>query len=366
MEFQNHLSVVDCSIECCQENKPKNGEDSYVRALNVVAGIVGVCDGCGGSGSKKYTRYLGRTGAYMASRAVSAAAKDWFYDFCDAKCADEHTAKSLKTKIIQYLSICRDEGGEDSVLKGFMSKDFPTTASIIVTWKKTEALDVLCLWAGDSRCYMLSDEGLFQLTEDDLDVKDAMENLTADGVLTNVITTSKDFVIHSKHIEVNKPCILFAASDGCFGYYSTPMEFEYVLLDTLQRSSNIVEWEQLLKHSLVEVAGDDFSLYGYAFLYSSFKRLKLGLAQRKEHLFERYIRMIKDASLETKRLLWQSYRSDYERYLYMDKIWTEVDRQHGLSFASPVSHDGTAVETAKNKSTHTNMPHGFRSPTELD
>ena len=175
MEFQNHLSVVDCSIECCQENKPKNGEDSYVRALNVVAGIVGVCDGCGGSGSKKYTRYLGRTGAYMASRAVSAATKDWFYDFCDGKCSDEHPEISLKTKMVQYLSICRDEGGEDSALKGFMSKDFPTTASVIVTWKTTDALDVLCLWAGDSRCYMLNDEGLFQLTEDDLDIKDAME-----------------------------------------------------------------------------------------------------------------------------------------------------------------------------------------------
>ncbi len=366
MEFQNHLSVVDCSIECCQENKPKNGEDSYVRALNVVAGIVGVCDGCGGSGSKKYTRYLGRTGAYMASRAVSAAAKDWFYDFCDAKCADEHPAKSLKTKIIQYLSICRDEGGEDSVLKGFMSKDFPTTASIIVTWKKTEALDVLCLWAGDSRCYMLSDEGLFQLTEDDLDVKDAMENLTADGVLTNVITTSKDFVIHSKHIEVNKPCILFAASDGCFGYYSTPMEFEYVLLDTLQRSSNIVEWEQLLKHSLVEVAGDDLSLYGYAYLYGSFKKLKGCFVQREKHLFDQYIRIIKDAPLETKKQLWQSYRHDYSRYLYRATRKHAVDKPDDLSPVTSVCNGSTASETHDSIEPHENTTHGFRPPTELD
>lgn len=316
MELQGYLSAYDCSIECCQENKPNNGEDSYVRSVNKQAGLVGVFDGCGGSGAKKYSKYSGKTGAFMASRVVCGATKDWFYEFCDHACFAENPGEDLKKKVFDYLSICKHVSGEESALKGFMSKDFPTTASIVITWTENELLKVLCLWAGDSRCYMLNEDGLFQLTEDDLDVSDAMDNLTSDGVLTNVISTSKDFCIHSKCLEFNRPCVLFAASDGCFGYYPTPMEFEYSLLETLQKSSSIAEWELLLKHRLSDVAGDDLSLYGYAFLYGSFKRLRSGLEQRRNIVMKKYINRLSDFSPEDRQSLWISYKGNYERYLH--------------------------------------------------
>ncbi len=308
-------SIVDCPIECCQEKIVNNGEDSYFFSLNNMAGIVGVFDGCGGSGAKKYPKFRGKTGAYMASRVVAGAAKDWFHDFCKAGCKDDAPGASIKGKIKEYLSICNQVGGGTSALKGMISKDFPTTAAIIVSYLTKSGIKTLCLWAGDSRCYQLSEDGLVQLTEDDLGGIDAMENLTTDGVLTNVITTSKDFTIHEKEVVFDKPCILFSATDGCFGYLSTPMEFEYFLIDTLLHAKNVKSWESSLKSILQEIAGDDFSLCGLSIGYGSFQKLQNAYTRRANYLSENYISGIENRTSSEKQELWKTYRIRYETYL---------------------------------------------------
>lgn len=72
------FSVIDFGIEVFKEKIPGNGEDSFLYMFTPNSGIVGVFDGCGGSGAKKYEKYQGKTGAYMASRVVSGATRDWF------------------------------------------------------------------------------------------------------------------------------------------------------------------------------------------------------------------------------------------------------------------------------------------------
>lgn len=311
------LKYADCIIECCQEKIRYNGEDSYYTSINDNASIVSVFDGCGGSGAKKYNKFQNKTGAYMSSRAVAGATKDWFAESFGTPEYEKAPALSLKKKIKEYLSICKEVGDEASALKGGLTKDFPTTASIIIASSEdNKNVDVLCLSVGDSRCYLLSPEGgLMQLSEDDLGNVDAMENLTTDAALTNVITTSKDFDIHQKKITVKSPCVLFTATDGCFGYLSTPMEFEYLLIDTLLESQNVLEWESKLKEILISISGDDFSFTGLSIGFGTFQNLQGSFRSRASYLLSSYISKLKDASLEEKKKLWEMYKGSYEFYI---------------------------------------------------
>lgn len=314
MPHYSFWSLLDFAIEVCEEKIADNGEDSFLYVCNDFGSIAGVFDGCGGSGAKKYERYKGKTGAYMAARVVAGAVKDWFLDLC--KNGDiEGNEDQLKNKIIEYLTLCKQIGGGATVFKGSLFKEFPTTAAAVVSTAEKGKVKARCIWAGDSRCYVLDPDGLKQLTEDDLGGLDAMENLTADGALTNVITMSKDFDIHTKTIELSKPSVLFAATDGCFGYFSTPMEFEYLLLSTLMEANTAEEWEAGISNVLHEIAGDDYTISGMSLGFGNFANMKISFGNRLRELYEAYIVNIREKSKEEKIAMWRTYRVKYSQYL---------------------------------------------------
>jgi len=299
-------SALDFGFEVSGERIKDNGEDSYLFAFTPENGVVGVFDGCGGSGSRRYESYRGKTGAYMGSRAVAGAARDWFLDG-----ASRLTASELKERINAYLGLCMRHGGGGSGLKGSLVKDFPTTLAMIAATAAGKQIAASCLWAGDSRCYLLDEDGLRQLTEDDLRIKDPMENLRSDGALLNTVSASENFEIHRRALRPEKPCLLFAATDGCFGYFSTPMEFEHLLLDSLSRASCVSEWEMRIAAALDRVAGDDYTMSGMALGFGSFEKLKNSLERRRVELYTRYIRKLNGLSREEKTALWREYREHY-------------------------------------------------------
>lgn len=300
------LSELDFGIEICRAKNEGRGEDSYLFLFTQQDGIAGVFDGCGGSGAKRYEKYGNRTGAYMASRVTAGAARDWFLDP-----NAERSSAGFKEKAREYLSICNRVGGGKTSFKGSMIKDFPTTAAFILSSTEGDKVSATCMWAGDSRCYLLDENGLKQLTDDDLNGFDAMQNLSADGALTNVITATRDFSVHERQIRVKKPAILFSATDGCFGYISTPMEFEQLLLSSLQASESVREWEKRMSDVLTEVAGDDYTMVGMSFGFGSFSNLKHMLAGRCRYLFEHYTRDIREKTIEEKTELWKAYMPTY-------------------------------------------------------
>ncbi len=309
---QSFLNVLNFGIDVHEEKIIGNGEDSFLFSFSHDSGIIGVLDGCGGSGARKYPNYQNKTGAYMASRAASGAIIDWY---------KEHQLfdiSQLKEKIQYYLTMCKDYGGKTVSIKGSITKEFPTTAAVTICTPRGNDLLTTVVWAGDSRCYLLDSHGLRQLTKDDIDGLDSMDNLTADGVMTNVISISKDFELHQKTFVFSLPCILLTATDGCFGYYSTPMEFEHLLLSTLQASSNPHEWEQGIAQSLNEVSGDDYTLCGMVLGFEDFCELKKALAERFETLQHCYIDKIDNESITTKKQLWNEYKTDYLMYLMKD------------------------------------------------
>ena len=278
------------------------GEDCFYYDSADDKFIIASMDGCGGSGSKKYENYSGKSGAYIASRAVCGGVKTWF---CESGNGSE-----LNDYIHKALNVCKKYADKGGRILGSLSKDFPTTAAIITGSFSANKIDAECFWAGDSRCYMLDAVGLHQLTEDDLDGQDAMSNLTEDGVMTNVINASTSFEVHSKKLSFEKPCILLTATDGCFGYLRSPMEFEHLLVDSLIRSKSILEWKMILNHRMFDVTGDDYTLCVAVCGFKDFDKIRSYYAKRCAYISERYINSTADINA-----LWEVYKKDYSKYL---------------------------------------------------
>lgn len=302
-----------------QEVISERGEDSYCCACREASAMVAVCDGCGGLGSRTYASTSGYTEAYLASRIVSGAIYDWFTENCDTVWKD--TAE-LVDQMRQYVEKAYDIGtsyiARGSRIRGSMVRDFPTTAAISVVQQVGKDLYAHVVWAGDSRVYLMDRNGLAQLTKDDVESDDAMSNLSDDGALTNVVSSDGRFELHYKCIKLQGPTMVFAATDGCFGYIPSPMEFEYMLLHAIVNAPTPEEFKYKLKEYFVEVAGDDFAFACMCFGFKDFAGMVDTFADRKVFLEQHYVVPIQeDRSEEHVQQLWQEYRVNYERHYAM-------------------------------------------------
>ena len=93
------------------------------------------------------------------------------------------------------------------------------------------------------------------------------------------------------------------------------MEFEHLLLSTLQSAPNIRAWEQSLADAIGKAAGDDYSISGAAFSFGSFDNVKRQLARRCDVVYRTYIYGLESCSREEKQQLWEHYKPHYERLL---------------------------------------------------
>lgn len=307
----NFLDVVSTHFLICEEMFTDNGEDSGLKIFNEYAGLIGVFDGCGGLGAMRYPKIKNKTGAYLASRVVNGAVKDWFEENCAAH--TEWDCDKLKYKIAERLNVCRSNCGDVSFrMKGTMISLFPTTMAVIVAYMKENRLFSKHIWAGDSRTYILSQDGLAQVSKDDIEGEDAFSNLSNDGILTNVVAADKKYRLHSTELAIDKPCILLTATDGCFGYVSSPMMFEYMLLSSLDRAENVYEWQNNLKRQLKEYSEDDYTLSMTALKYESFYDLKHAFAIRYKYI-EEIVNKFESVQSERKEMLWKDYSKQYYR-----------------------------------------------------
>lgn len=310
------LSYVDTMFVSAGEMIPDNGEDSYSYAVNDKFGFVAVFDGCGGIGSRKYEEYDNKTGAYVSSHTVSKSMLDWFEKFSESNAAitDKNAnimGEEIRKQFTEKLKGI-EKGTASTAIKGSLAKSFPTTASAIVFKHKSDKMQAAFLWAGDSRGYLLTNTGLKQLTVDDIEgEEDALSNLTSDARLSNMVYAGGDFKINSKVHECPREGILISATDGCFGYFKTPMEFEYMLLNTLVSSENIDDWKNKLSDYILKYTGDDYTLAVTVYGYKNFKLLKKMYAERERMLRLKYISQLGDADDEKLEKLWDEYKEGY-------------------------------------------------------
>ena len=280
------------------------GEDAWYYNCTDAVSIVSVFDGCGGIGARRYENYSGFTGAFVASRAAAGAAEAWF------RTGAELTEASLRAAIDRALQVCGRYEGPRSGLRGSLSaKDFPTTMALITAFIEGQELRASCFWAGDSRCYLLDGGGLRQLSLDDVEGSDALANLTDDGVLKNVINAGTPFRINERAISCQPPCLLFSATDGCFGYIPSPMQFEYLLLDSLRSAGSLEEWDARLGEAFRSCAGDDFTLCIAGFGFGSYAGLQHFFKDRVRKLETQYIEPLGRGVPAAE--LWSRYQKDY-------------------------------------------------------
>ena len=260
-------------------NKGKGlGEDAsplFLVSENKQMYVVGAFDGMGGSGSTIYTNKKNsekHTGAYLASRAV----RDVVECFFQGRVAQNHSQITpsdidlLKQKIVESLEVTLDlHSYEPSRIKSSMVRVLPTTMAVgqVIFQANQDAGVFEVLWAGDSRVYFLSSKlGCIQLTKDDLKLNnDPYQNIKNDSPLSNKVCLDSDFTINHKthtipNIHSLLPGLFFAATDGCFQFFKTPMHFEELFLRTLQSSDSMMVWQKLIADDLQQRAGDDCTM----------------------------------------------------------------------------------------------------------
>lgn len=308
-------------LSFCREKVPSNGEDSYCYSFSNTSGMLGVFDGCGGAGARRHDYYSNKTEAYMASRLCAGAFYDAFRSHCPLEMSVEEFAEQvLKPTTVEQLVRFQPPKSEDGpVLRGSMVRTLPSTAAVaIVESQEDDSVKVSALWAGDSRVYILDGDGLAQLTVDDASVKDPMLNIYEDGVLRNMFASDRPVRLNFREVVVKPPFIVLTATDGCYGYVSTPMEYEGLLLHTLLGAANVAQWENTLADTIGNFAGDDHTMCLAAFGYKSFEGLKQSFAPRMQHLWETYIAPLQGVPVEVREprfALWDQYKQAYFRYL---------------------------------------------------
>lgn len=289
------------TLVICQAQDAGKGEDSCLAVRNGKRVFLGAFDGCGGSGAKVYSSFGGHTGAWAASRAATLAARDWFL---------RDDGGDLADAIDRALQDCKARQPAGQLLMGSLSREFPTTVAAFAM--SVDGGEAAFYWCGDSRCYALDADGLHQITADDAAIRDAMRNLREDAPMTNVACASRPFVLHQAEVKLEKPALIFAATDGCFGYLPSPMAFERLLLKSMRRASNLRDWKRALDGAIRAVSGDDYTLTAWIHGFGDFKRMKKALAGRLAALERDYP---VEAGEEALFAQWERYRPGYERLL---------------------------------------------------
>jgi len=322
---------------------PDHGEDADpILRDGPDLGLLAVFDGMGGAGGTVYETPEGpRSGAYLASRIAREVVERRMLELLvpDWNLRGEAAAEELRRSVQEALERRLVElKAPPSRLRSRLLRALPTTMAVLALQRTNRGGPTwLChvFWAGDSRAYVFEPDGARQLTTDDLrDPNDAMANLRHDSVVSNAISADTEFHVNYRRVELKAPFLLVCATDGCFGYLSSPMHFEHLVLKPLQEAPDAEAWSRRVQTQIVAVAGDDAAmsvmgvgahltelkdLYGprLADLESQFTAPidELSRAvQRAEDELEAQRQRQTQVTME----LWARYKPEYERYLHGD------------------------------------------------
>lgn len=241
-------------------------------------GVISVFDGMGGAGARKYVHNETQeehTSAYWASRFVHSAVKELIEER-NAKHVGENPILFIETHLHRQIKDKLDTEiahfpSESSTMSKMIRK-LPTTMAMCVYEIKDSIVHIKTYWAGDSRIYMFDLEGMSFLTIDDADApnNDPFSPANMDLTMNNAISQERLFRINKYEIDIpldkEKPFVLMACSDGCFGYFKNPIEFERMVRAELLDAKNWDEWSDRMRDAIIRNdQSDDLSMVAVTF-----------------------------------------------------------------------------------------------------
>ncbi len=221
------------------------------------------------------------TSALWASRIVIARCVYALTEgeFKEADLSDDKVRARLADFIARGLhDTVREFGLQNGKYDGQLL--LPTTLAFIRYREEGDLVLAETVWAGDSRCYALTGEGLKLLSVDDED---------SSGAITNLFyADNKKVRLNYLRHEIAKPCVLMAVSDGIFDPFDPHdhLGVEHTLLSALQKSASAQEMAEALTHFYDGVHGDDATMAFVPLGFSDFGEIKRAFERRAETISE--------------------------------------------------------------------------------
>lgn len=176
----------------------------------------------------------------------------------------------------------------------------PTTLSVTLMREREESVDLICLWAGDSRSYYWNEEGLAQISDDH----------EIGGTMTNLISLAKDFRLQICSLKVKKPCLVFNATDGVYKcmMFASPLDLESLLLQVILKSESVEQLEENLDKIYENIGrhDDSNSLAAVTFGYADLGALKAAAEKRSDEIERKIVSRLPG-------ILTRDYRAEYEK-----------------------------------------------------
>lgn len=305
---------LDCVVEIIHEPLKEKGEDSFAYSFEKKdIHTQAVFDGCGGAGSWQYAEYKNSTGAYIAAQSMAKADLEWFNHLSIEIAKDAIEAERSFHNMASHVLAGLKRKCAPMKISGSLVKAFPCTASVALMTSKENYLSLTTLNVGDSRIYFLSPQtGLVQLTVDDSQGDpDPLESLRDSAPMSDMLNADNPFVIKYRQLSLTYPCAIITATDGIFGYFRSPMDFEYVLLDAIMRSNSFAQFENTLKEAILSVTGDDSTCIMSFYGWNSYDNVKRKLAKRYDNVSS-IVATIESSEKgkldETLESVWKEYR----------------------------------------------------------
>ena len=275
------------------------------------------------------------TAAYWGSRIVRACVcsliQNRIHEIGPIQWVDEHLHETIKNQLDARI---KDFPNASGTVLSKMTRKLPTTMAMSGYEISDGNAEIATYWAGDSRVYVLLKDTIKILTIDDADAEDGdpFSPINMDLAMNNAISQERDFRINRSFVKLpisqQEPFLLIASTDGCFGYFKNPIEFETMLRNCLGKANDSNEYLNNIKEAIIDnIQQDDFSISIVGFGGNAFEDYKSVLsADADVELINEYYRWRED--IEKQRSIIKAQFSDLETKL--EECREEEERLHSI------------------------------------